>query len=67
MAAIIGTLIVVAYSVFGGFKGVVITDILQFIFLLIAAITLFIYAYNGAGGFAGFNGNCRAKKAALSE
>ena len=53
MAAIIGTLIVVAYSVFGGFKGVVITDILQFVFLLIAAITLFIYAYNGAGGFSG--------------
>ena len=53
MAAVIGTLIVVAYSVFGGFKGVVITDILQFVFLLIAAITLFIYAYNGAGGFSG--------------
>ena len=55
MAAILGTLIVVAYSVFGGFKGVVITDILQFVFLLIAAITLFIYAYNGAGGFSGLS------------
>lgn len=53
MAATIGTLIVLAYSVFGGFKGVVITDILQFVFLLISAITLFVYAYNGAGGFSG--------------
>lgn len=53
MAAIVGTLIVLAYSVFGGFKGVVVTDILQFIFLLIAAITLFIYAYQGANGFSG--------------
>ena len=52
-AALIGTLIVVSYSFFGGFKGVVITDILQFVFLLIAAITLFIFAYNGANGWAG--------------
>ncbi len=53
LAAIIGTLIVLAYSVVGGFKGVVLTDILQFVFLLISAITLFLFAYNGAGGFSG--------------
>ncbi len=53
LAAVIGTLIVVSYSFFGGFKGVVITDILQFVFLLIAAITLFVFAYNGANGLAG--------------
>ena len=53
LAAMIGTLIVLSYSVFGGFKGVVITDILQFVFLFISAITLFVYAYNGAGGFSG--------------
>ena len=52
-AAIIGTLIVLTYSFFGGFKGVVLTDILQFIFLFISAVTLFIYAYMGAGGFKG--------------
>ena len=53
MAAIIGTLIVLTYSFFGGFKGVVLTDILQFVFLFISAVTLFIYAYMGAGGFSG--------------
>jgi len=52
-AAVIGTFIVLAYSVIGGFRGVVLTDILQFVFLLIAAITLFCFAYNGAGGFSG--------------
>jgi len=50
-AAIIGTAIVVLYSFFGGFKGVVITDIIQFVFLLIASITLFIFAYKYSGGF----------------
>lgn len=50
-AAVIGTSIVVLYSFFGGFKGVVVTDIMQFVFLLIAAIVLFIFAYNLSGGF----------------
>jgi len=53
MAATIGTLMVLTYSVFGGFKGVVLTDLLQFVFLLISSITLFVFAYNGAGGFSG--------------
>ena len=30
--AIVGTLIVLIYSLFGGFKGVVVTDLLQFVF-----------------------------------
>ena len=51
IAALIGTGIVVLYSFFGGFKGVVVTDIIQFVFLLIAAIVLFIFAYNHSGGF----------------
>ena len=50
-AAIIGTSIVVLYSFFGGFKGVVVTDIMQFVCLLIAAIVLFGFAYNLSGGF----------------
>jgi SSS family solute:Na+ symporter len=50
-AAMIGTSMVVLYSFFGGFKGVVITDIIQFAFLLIAAIVLFVVAYHYSGGF----------------
>lgn len=51
IAATIGTAFVVLYSFFGGFKGVVITDIIQFIFLFIAATTLFGIAYYYSGGF----------------
>ncbi len=52
LAATAGTLFVLLYSFFGGFKGVVITDIIQFVFLLTAAIILFVFAYNNSGGFA---------------
>ncbi|BAX81947.1 sodium:solute symporter family protein [Labilibaculum antarcticum] len=51
IAALAGTSIVLLYSFFGGFKGVVVTDIIQFVFLLIAAIVLFIFTYNHSGGF----------------
>ena len=50
--AIIGVSIVLLYSLFGGFKGVVLTDLLQFFFFLITAIILFIIAYKNAGGMA---------------
>lgn len=49
-AAIIGTAIVLFYSLFGGFKGVVLTDLLQFIFFLITGIFLFAIAYQKSGG-----------------
>ncbi|MFI3283256.1 MAG: sodium:solute symporter family protein [Rikenellaceae bacterium] len=49
--AVVGTMLVVVYSVFGGFRGVVLTDLLQFGFFLISGIILFIIAYNSAGGF----------------
>ena len=51
IAALVGTSIVLIYSFFGGFKGVVVTDIIQFVFLLIAAIVLFVVAYTQSGGF----------------
>ncbi len=50
-ATLIGTSFVVLYSFFGGFKGVVITDIIQFIFLLIASIILFSVTYYYSNGF----------------
>ena len=48
--AILGTAIVLTYSLFGGFKGVVVTDLLQFIFFLFTGIFLFILAYTKSGG-----------------
>lgn len=46
-----GTLIVLIYSMFGGFKAVVLTDIIQFILLTLSSILVFIYAFKNAGGF----------------
>ena len=50
-AALLTTAVVLAYSMFGGFRGVVLTDILQFVFLLISAIIVFVVALNISGGF----------------
>lgn len=48
--AILGTVIVLTYSLFGGFKGVVVTDLLQFLFFLFTGIFLFFLAYTKSGG-----------------
>lgn len=48
--AILGTAIVLTYSLFGGFKGVVITDLLQFLFFLFTGVFLFYFAYTQSGG-----------------
>lgn len=48
--AILGTLIVLAYSMFGGFKGVVLTDLLQFLFFLFTGVFLFFISYKFSGG-----------------
>lgn len=50
-AAVGGTAVVLIYSLFGGFRGVVITDVIQFIFLLASAIIVFAVALYTAGGF----------------
>ena len=49
-SVILGTCIVVIYSIFGGFKGVVITDIIQFVLLFISAIVVLFTALYFAGG-----------------
>lgn len=48
--AILGTVIVLTYSMFGGFKGVVLTDLLQFVFFLFTGIFLFYITYSQSGG-----------------
>ena len=52
-AVISGTLIVLIYSMFGGFRGVVLTDIIQFVLLLISAVLVFLGGYGKAGGLEG--------------
>ena len=51
LAVFIGTGIVLIYSMFGGFRGVVLTDIIQFVLLLISAVAVFVIAMSHAGGF----------------
>ncbi|WP_310991554.1 sodium:solute symporter family protein [Aequorivita marina] len=50
--ATLGALIVLIYSLFGGFKGVVLTDFLQFLFFLFTVIFLFYVTYDQSGGIA---------------
>lgn len=52
-AVLVGTLIVLIYSMFGGFRGVVLTDIIQFVLLLISALVVFIVGFKEAGGLEG--------------
>ena len=50
-SVLIGTSIVVVYSFFGGFRGVVLTDIIQFVLLLISALVVLYYAFDISGGW----------------
>ena len=52
-AVLAGTIIVLIYSMFGGFRGVVLTDIIQFVLLLISAVVVFLVGYTHAGGMEG--------------
>ncbi len=52
-AVLLGTLIVLIYSMFGGFRGVVLTDIIQFVLLLISALVVFVVGVRNAGGMTG--------------
>lgn len=51
LAVLAGTGIVLIYSLFGGFRGVVLTDIIQFVLLVLSAITVFVIAFTKSGGF----------------
>lgn len=51
LAVLAGTSIVLIYSLFGGFRGVVLTDIIQFVLLAISAVVVFVIAFTRSGGF----------------
>ena len=59
-AVLAGTLIVLIYSMFGGFRGVVLTDIIQFVLLVISALVVFLVGYGKAGGMAGISAAAEA-------
>ncbi len=50
IAVLAGTSMVLIYSLFGGFRGVVFTDIIQFVLLLLSAILVFVTAMMHSGG-----------------
>ncbi|MDO5725914.1 MAG: sodium:solute symporter family protein [Tissierellia bacterium] len=50
-ALLVGTGIVIVYSMFGGFRGVVFTDVIQFILLLISALIVFFVSWKTSGGW----------------
>lgn len=50
LAVLAGTGIVLIYSLFGGFRGVVLTDIIQFVLLVLSAVVVFITALTRSGG-----------------
>lgn len=52
-AVLLGTGIVLIYSMFGGFRGVVLTDIIQFVLLLFSALAVFVTAMVHADGLLG--------------
>ena len=60
LAVILGTAIVLVYSMFGGFRGVVLTDIIQFVLLLFSALAVFVVAMKNAGGFSGIRAAAEA-------
>ncbi|MGB0837338.1 MAG: sodium:solute symporter family protein [Flavobacteriaceae bacterium] len=47
----LGLIVVLIYSYFGGFKAVVFTDLLQFIFFLISSLVLFYIVHDGFQGW----------------
>lgn len=47
---LLGASIVIIYSMFGGFRGVVITDLIQFFLLLFSAIAVLVVAIMHSGG-----------------
>ncbi len=60
--AIIGTVIVLTYSLFGGFRGVVLTDLLQFVFFLFTGVFIFYLVYNQSGGLEAVKATALANK-----
>lgn len=54
LSTVIGAIIVIAYTFFSGFRGVVWTDVMQTIVMLVGSLLFTIFAIAKAGGLNGF-------------
>lgn len=59
-AILLGTSIVLIYSMFGGFRAVVLTDIIQFVLLTLSAVIVFLAGMHFAGGIDGISAAAEA-------
>ena len=65
-AMIVGAIVVIGYTVMGGFMAVSFTDLIQSIFMTIALIVIVLFGINKAGGMTAVMDNARALPGYLS-
>lgn len=65
-AMIVSALVIIGYTIMGGFGAVCTTDLIQSIVMSIALVTVVTYGINSAGGFAAVMDNARALPGYLS-
>ena len=66
VAMILGALVIIVYTVLGGFLAVSMTDLIQSIFMTIALVVVIFFAMNQAGGLAQVNSTVTALPGYLS-
>ena len=65
-AMIVSALVIIGYTIMGGFGAVCTTDLIQSIVMSLALVTVVTYGINSAGGFAAVMDNARALPGYLS-
>ena len=65
-AMMVSALVIITYTILGGFRAVCTTDLLQSIVMSIALITIVVYGVNSAGGFDAVAANASALPGYLS-
>lgn len=66
LATFFGLLFVILYSLFGGFKAVVYSDVIQMIFMYLGIISVVIFSYRQFGGLDYLQANCPKSHFSLS-
>lgn len=65
-AMIVSALVIIGYTIMGGFGAVCTTDLIQSIVMSLALVTVVTYGINSAGGFAAVMDNARSLPGYLS-
>ena len=65
-AMIVGAIVVIGYTVMGGFMAVSFTDLIQSVFMTVALIVIVLFGINAAGGLDAVMDNARALPGYLS-